>query len=60
MQSLVVDGKAYIRNADGRAELYDLISDPAEVHDLAGSSDPLGLPRLRDRVQSLLEESRSK
>src|SRR5262249_4653826 len=30
MQSLVVNRYHYIRNADGREELYDLISDPPE------------------------------
>ena len=60
MQSLIAEGKAYIRNADGRAELYDILSDPAESHDLAGSSnaDALGLFRFRDSVQSLLEDTR--
>ena len=31
MQSVVAEGKAYIRNADGRAELYDILNDPAEL-----------------------------
>jgi arylsulfatase A-like enzyme len=60
MQSLVADGKAYIRNADGRAELYDILSDPAETRDLAGSTDPQTLDRLRDSIQSVREESASK
>ena len=34
MQSIVADGKAYIQNADGRPELYDVINDMAELHDL--------------------------
>jgi arylsulfatase A-like enzyme len=34
LESLVADGKVYIRNHDGREELYDLIHDPLENHNL--------------------------
>ena len=37
MQSLVYGNMHYIRNGDGREELYDLASDPWEESDLAGS-----------------------
>ena len=60
MQSVVADGRAYIRNADGRAELYDIMNDPAELHDLAGSTESHALLRLRQNLQSLLEEARPK
>ena len=54
MQSVVAYGKAYIRNADGREELYDLLSDPADSHDLVESTDStLALPRLRETLRSL-------
>jgi arylsulfatase A-like enzyme len=37
MVSLVADGYNYIRNGDGREELYDFESDPGEERDLSGS-----------------------
>ena len=37
MKSIVSDGKSYIRNADGREEVYDVLNDPAELRDLAGT-----------------------
>jgi arylsulfatase A-like enzyme len=36
MSSLVHQGMRYIRNGDGREELYDFAADPWEHHDLAG------------------------
>jgi arylsulfatase A-like enzyme len=39
MQAVVADGKIYIRNGDGVEELYNIATDPAEVHDLSGSAD---------------------
>ena len=56
MQSLVAGGKAYIRNADGREELYDILSDPAELHNLAGAANPRSLHPLREVLQSTLKE----
>ncbi len=47
MQSVVADGRAYIRNADGRAEIYDIVNDPTERRDLAGSTESQRLLRLR-------------
>jgi arylsulfatase A-like enzyme len=38
MQGVIFDGMHYIRNGDGREELYDFINDPEELQDLA--SDP--------------------
>lgn len=35
MKSLIADGKVYIRNSDGREELYDLVADPREERDLS-------------------------
>ena len=35
MDAIVEGTKVYIRNADGREELYDLASDPDESHDLS-------------------------
>ena len=60
MQSVVVDDRAFIHNADGRAELYDITNDPAELRDLAGSTESQALLRLRELVESLREESRPK
>jgi arylsulfatase A-like enzyme len=39
MASVVIDGHRYIRNGDGREELYDFERDPLERTDLAGQ-DP--------------------
>jgi arylsulfatase A-like enzyme len=38
-RSLVENGKLYIRNKDGREELYDIIADPAESRDLSAATD---------------------
>ena len=49
MKSVVVEGYVYIRNSDGREELYHSAIDPAELHDLAHKSDQQDrLARLRD------------
>jgi arylsulfatase A-like enzyme len=55
MHSLVADGRVYIRNADGREELYDLESDPDELRDLTGS--PEGPPAL-ERFRAIWEQLR--
>lgn len=39
MQSLVMGSSHYIRNGDGREELYDLEHDPLEEHDLAHTAE---------------------
>lgn len=39
MSSLVLDGKVYIRNGDGREELYDLTSDPTESQNLVAKPE---------------------
>ena len=52
MQSLAAEGKSYIRNADGREELYDLAADPLEARDLAG------LGRFRGRAREIPIEAR--
>jgi arylsulfatase A-like enzyme len=41
LQSLVTGERAYIRNSNGREELYDYEHDPAELKDLAGEADSL-------------------
>jgi arylsulfatase A-like enzyme len=54
MKSLVIDSFHYIRNTDGREELYDLEADPVEERDLANS--PAGreaLPRFRAQLDEL-------
>ncbi|WP_237722534.1 sulfatase [Singulisphaera acidiphila] len=39
LNSLILDGKVYIRNGDGHEELYDLEDDPTESHNLASRSE---------------------
>jgi arylsulfatase A-like enzyme len=54
MSSLVVDGLRYIRNGDGRAELYDLDRDPEERQDLAGLAEHQpSLAAARARLRAL-------
>lgn len=53
MQSLVVGGHHYIRNGDGREELYDLSVDPQERRDLAGS-DAARLAATRAQLEALI------
>ena len=38
-RALVAQNKLYIRNKDGREELYDLATDPTESHDLSHAPD---------------------
>ena len=40
MKSVVAEGHVYIRNSDGREELYNLADDPGEVRDLAREHRP--------------------
>ncbi|MDB5351305.1 MAG: betC 1 [Planctomycetota bacterium] len=49
MSSVVDNGLVYIRNADGREEIYDVRSDPGETRDLART----------DRAESLLSPFRT-
>jgi arylsulfatase A-like enzyme len=59
MQSLVAEGRHYIRNGDGREELYDLESDPWESRDLAGSAeDRSTLDRFRTDLARVLGDDR--
>ncbi len=55
MTEVIAEGNVYIRNGDGREELYDLERDPREANDLAGAaaSAPL-LERLRATLKDLL------
>ena len=58
MQSLVAGGYHYIRNGDGREELYDLSTDPQGTRDLAGTE--AAVPRLaafRSQLDALLQST---
>jgi arylsulfatase A-like enzyme len=52
MRSLVIDRKHYILNGDGRAEVYDLETDPQEKKDIAGSDEGR---QITQRFQSVLK-----
>jgi len=55
MKSLVFDRYHYIRNGDGGEELYDLVSDTAELDDLTKSNQGrLLLDRLRQSLTTIL------
>ncbi len=44
----------YIRDEDRREELYDLIADPAELHNLSQSPDAQpSLARFRDKMKEI-------
>lgn len=53
MKSLVAGGFHYIRNGDGREELYDFASDPDETRDLSAVRGEQ-LARLRGSVDAIL------
>ena len=54
MVSIIAAGHKYIRNGDGRVELYDLDADSGETRNLAGAPDRQGLAsRLRALIDSV-------
>jgi hypothetical protein len=54
MAAVVAEGFSYIRNADGREELYDVLADPAQLRDLAPEADSAErLRRLRENLDGL-------
>lgn len=55
MRGIVAEDRAYIRNADGREELYDVQNDPSQSRDLAETEDarPI-LDRMRERLENLV------
>jgi arylsulfatase A-like enzyme len=53
LRSLVLDRYQYILHADQSEELYDLVADPLEVHDLAQS---VAVSPIRDSLRSDLKE----
>ena len=55
MKSLLVNRYHYIKNGDGREELYDFENDPLEQHDLARSEDGRrALARFRTFLETIL------
>ena len=54
MRSEIVDGFRYIRNGDGRGELYDLGTDPLEQRDLIATQEQASrAAALRKRVDAI-------
>ncbi|MDG3004780.1 sulfatase [Paludisphaera mucosa] len=54
MAALVAEGFSYIRNADGREELYEVAADPGQLHDLAPTPGSAAtLERMRARLEAL-------
>jgi arylsulfatase A-like enzyme len=61
MQSLVAEGKSYIRNADGREELFHLATDPTESRDLAGTpGSEAVLARMRPELDRLIADGNAR
>jgi len=57
--SLVAMGRHYVRNGSGSEHLYDLMRDPFETEDLAGSANgDRSLEAFRARLLALLSDSR--
>jgi arylsulfatase A-like enzyme len=55
MSALVLDHYHYIKNGDGREELYDFAVDPAESHNLANSEESRQLlEQFRTRLKTTL------
>jgi len=58
MQSLILGSLHYIRNGDGKEELYDLSSDPLELENLSESPDHASaINRFRDLLRDTLENA---
>lgn len=60
MQSLVVDGLRYIRNGDGREELYRVADDPMERADLAAKPESRSLLEAARAQLAAISNSRSR
>ena len=58
MKSLVIDGKQYIRNGDGREELYDFENDPEEERNLASSEESRGMLKQFRATLDLIDRHR--
>lgn len=57
MAGVVAEGFSYIRNADGREELYDVAADPKQARDLAPAASSADvLTRLRGRLEELTSD----
>jgi len=55
MRGVIAENQTYIRNADGREELYDILADPGQTRDLAESDDSReALDRMRERLETLV------
>jgi hypothetical protein len=54
----LIRDKVYIRDATGREELYDLLTDPAELRDLSRSEDAqIQLGQFRAKMNQIDSES---
>jgi arylsulfatase A-like enzyme len=59
-RALAFGGKVYIRNKDRHEELYDVVLDPAELHDLSQNSlSQPALEEFRDKMKQIDIESRA-
>ena len=55
VKALTTDKEVYIRNSDGREELYDRLTDPFEAKNLiTGDQEPACLKRYRETLERLL------
>jgi arylsulfatase A-like enzyme len=55
MKAILAGQTVYVRNGDGREELYDLAADPGETHDLAALPETAAtLDRMREALARIL------
>jgi arylsulfatase A-like enzyme len=59
MKALVLDSLHYILNGDGSEEVYDVVRDPMERHNLVDSLDPAVLTRFRTVMAAIPRQSRT-
>lgn len=58
MKAVVLDSLHYIRNGDGSEEVYDIVRDPLERHNVLDRVDPETLTRLRALIDAVPKQTR--
>jgi hypothetical protein len=58
MKAVVLDSLHYVRNGDGSEEVYDIVRDPLERHNLLAGLDPETVARLRALIDAVPKQTR--
>ncbi|MFI6792569.1 sulfatase [Nonomuraea sp. NPDC050383] len=53
-QAVRTETHAYVKYATGETQLYDLVKDPYELHNLAADADPELVRNLQERLQAMV------